>query len=258
MKFSPTVLILMIGWIGVLAMGVRELGRRRGFSAKSIAYVYGLLAGLLLYAAAIGVLAFDGMFVDESVLRSLPYFYMPAIPVTLVAMSVVMSARLRAAVGGLIRSAPLHWLIGIHALRLAAIGSIFKMFAGELPAHFIVPVGVPDFLIGLGALVLARRMARGATVPTRVVWSWNLLGVLPFVPAPVLLHLSMPGPLNFLHGTPTTVEVFEFPMALVPTVLVPVMLMLHGAIWWRLRSDENGVDLGVRIADVSACATMGK
>jgi len=42
----------------------------------------------------------------------------------------------------------------IHIIRLAAVGTIFKMLNGDLPAHFIVPVGIPDFLFGLSVPIM--------------------------------------------------------------------------------------------------------
>ena len=51
---------------------------------------------------------------------------------------------------------------------------------------------------------------------------------------PQQLHVSMPGPVQFFTSGPTTQTLFEFPLALVPTFLVPCFVGLHLASLWKL------------------------
>jgi NAD(P)-dependent dehydrogenase (short-subunit alcohol dehydrogenase family) len=44
----------------------------------------------------------------------------------------------------------------------------------------------------------------------------------------------MPGPIHFFSGGPTTADAFAFPLALVPTFVVPILILTHLASLWKL------------------------
>lgn len=129
---------------------------------------------------------------------------------------------------------PLRQLTWVHIIRVAAIGSILKMWKGFLPAHFIVPVGIPDFLFGLSVPLMAWLVFKKKVVGKDVLIAWNAIGALLFFPSMVLLYLSMPGPIQVFTDGPSTLEVFRFPMALVPTFLAPLFITIHCAAIFQL------------------------
>jgi hypothetical protein len=98
-------------------------------------------------------------------------------------------------------------------------------------------------------------LSKGITIPRRVLlgWNilgWNILGIAVFLLAPLLMHLSMPGPMQVYFTGPTTEEVFLFPMALVPTFMAPMLILLHVAAIWKLLSESRSMTVNA----VSAAA----
>ena len=191
------------------------------------------------WIAASSALAVSGVYLDERALRVLPLLCGFLLPTSIVAASLWLSPVSRKGVLGIVESLPLRWLIGAHTIRITALGSILKYLDGALPGHFILPVGVPDFLVGLTALPMAWWASRSPIKARTSLVSWNVAGASIFLAAGILMHVSMPGPVQFFTSGPTTRELFEFPLALVPTFLVPCFVGLHLACLWRLISRDD-------------------
>lgn len=112
-----------------------------------------------------------------------------------------------------------------HAVRV--LGAVFLVVwaVGGLPAVFVVPAAVGDIAIGLAAPAVARRLA-GGTGRRGGVW-FNALGLVDFAVAITIGLIAGPGPLRLLDVTPTTANLTLLPLALIPTVLVPITAALH-------------------------------
>jgi hypothetical protein len=95
----------------------------------------------------------------------------------------------------------------------------------QLPAAFALPSGLGDIITGAAAPFVARRLddPRGRT------WAlaWNAFGIADLLAAIVLGAMANLGSVHFLHTSPTTAVMTRFPMALVPTFLVPLSMVLH-------------------------------
>ena len=128
-----------------------------------------------------------------------------------------------------IASISLRELTWIHLVRLAAIGTIMKMLSGTLPGHFIVPVGIPDFLLALTVPVIDWLGFRRRIAGRKVLIVWNVIGFVLFFPTLVLLYLSVPSAIRIFFDEPNTYEVFQFPMVLVPTLIAPLFIIIHNA-----------------------------
>lgn len=99
------------------------------------------------------------------------------------------------------------------------------MAQGRLPAMFALPAGLGDIAVGLAAPSVARRLARG-TGHRQAVW-FNLLGIVDLVVAVGLGLLGGLGPYRLLHVTPSTEPLSLLPLALIPTMAVPLAIALH-------------------------------
>jgi hypothetical protein len=65
--------------------------------------------------------------------------------------------------------------------------------------------------------------------------AWNLFGTADLVNAIALGVLSAEGsPLQIFHAAPGSAAVQQLPWSFVPTVLVPLYLILHAVIWAQL------------------------
>ena len=150
-----------------------------------------------------------------------------AAPLVLLGALVLVSPGARSTLADFALHTPLEALTRVHAVRILALGTIYKWLVGELPTHFILPVGVPDFLIGLTAFWIARLSTRDPQRARPLLIAWNAVGVAVLLSAPVLIQLSQPGPFQLYFQGPTTHEVLGFPMSIVPTLAAPVFVGLH-------------------------------
>ena len=186
------------------------------------------------WIVASSTLAVSGAYLNERVLKVLPLLCGFLVPVSMVTAGLWFNPVLRSGIFSIVESLPLSWLIGVHAIRITAIGTIIKYLDGDLPGHFILPVGVPDFAVGLTALPMAWWASRNLASAKTSLIVWNLIGASIFLSAGILMHVSMPGPVQFFTSGPTTQTLFEFPLALVPTFLVPCFVGTHLACLWKL------------------------
>jgi hypothetical protein len=116
-----------------------------------------------------------------------------------------------------------------HTLRVLGVLFLIVMAQGGLPAAFALPAGLGDIAIGLTAPLVYRRLAagRGRAAAVRL----NLLGILDLVVAGALAYL-LAGPIDI---SPTTEPMLLLPLALIPTVPVPLAIALHIVSLRRLR-----------------------
>ena len=121
-----------------------------------------------------------------------------------------------------------------HTLRVVGVTFLLVMAQGHLPAIFALPAGLGDIAAGLAAPLVAWRLAhRGGH--TRAVW-FNLFGILDLVVALGIGFLAGLGPWRPLEVTPSTEPLTLLPLALVPTVAVPLAIALHLVSLSRLRA----------------------
>lgn len=133
-------------------------------------------------------------------------------------------------------------MVLIHALRIAAIGGVVKGLNGLLPPSFALPVGIPDLLFGLSALMLGL-LWKGDGLSSRTLIAWNLLGFAVIMPAPILMQLGLPGPFHAFTVIPDARALFDYPMVLAPTLVVPVFITMnaiHAVVLWMEASKTNG------------------
>jgi hypothetical protein len=121
-----------------------------------------------------------------------------------------------------------------HTLRVVGVTFLLVMAQGHLPAVFALPAGLGDIAACLAAPFVARRLAHGGG-RARAVW-FNLLGILDLVVALGIGFLAGLGPWRPLEVTPSTEPLSLLPLALVPTVAVPLALALHLVSLRRLRA----------------------
>jgi hypothetical protein len=219
---------------GLTVAAVQRARVARALSASDVRSLGFALGGLALWVLASSTLGLTGAYLHRSALQFLPLLVGFLVPSLFVTVLLWRQDTFRSAVRSLILWLPLRWLLGVHAIRITALGTIIKYLNGELPAHFILPVGVPDFFVGLSALPLALWVSPTDPFGRRCLIAWNIAGSLVFAYAGLALHFSVPGPLQLFTSGPTTESIFRFPLVLVPTFLVPFFVGLHAATLWRL------------------------
>lgn len=129
----------------------------------------------------------------------------------------------------------LRWLILYHVVRLpAGVGFLVLHARGALPDSFALVAGWGDILVAVAALVVA---ILAVPMTTRLRWwavlLWNVFGL-----ADILQVLGTA--LRSGAADPRqVVAITAFPMSLLPTFVVPLVLVTHMLIFarlWRTRS----------------------
>jgi hypothetical protein len=122
-------------------------------------------------------------------------------------------------------SLDLRGLALAQMLRVVGIVFVILYLYGALPGAFALPAGWGDFAIGITAPVVAWYWKR--PFPQRAFIVWNLLGSLDLVNAVILGVLASPSSVGILAGDVTTRLMGQFPLSLIPTFFVPLLLIFH-------------------------------
>lgn len=116
------------------------------------------------------------------------------------------------------------------------VGAVFLilMVNGQMPALWALPAGIGDVVVGATAPWVARHAE--APEGRRRAVLFNLFGMVDLVVAVGLGMMTSPGPAQVFQTTPTSELATRFPLALVPTFLVPLAFTLHVVSLWQLLS----------------------
>jgi hypothetical protein len=121
-----------------------------------------------------------------------------------------------------------------HAFRVAGVSFVISMILGHMPALFAVPAGLGDMAVGIAEPLVARRI-RGDNGRRAALW-FNILGLVDLVTALILGGLTA---YEVVQVSPVNSGLSQLPLALVPTVGVPVLLVLHLLTLRRLRRSPD-------------------
>jgi hypothetical protein len=132
---------------------------------------------------------------------------------------------------------PLSALIGINTFRVGGVFFLILFAQGRLSAPFAQSAGWGDIITGFVAIALAAMTAAGTLPSRRLIAVWNAFGALDLFTAILLGALSSPGtPFRLFTEGPGTVVMATLPWAMIPTILVPLWLLVHLTIARRLRA----------------------
>ena len=121
-------------------------------------------------------------------------------------------------------------LILLNMWRLVGVVFLLLMANGQMPGLWALPAGIGDIIIGATAPWIARHLDTPQGRRRAIIF--NLLGMADLVVAVGLGILTAPG--QVFTTTPTSDLATRFPLALVPTFLVPLAFVLHVVSLWQL------------------------
>ena len=152
--------------------------------------------------------------------------------------------RLSRSVASLVAAIPLHWIVAAQVYRIG--GGIFLLLwaDGRLPWQFALPAGIGDVTTGIVAVVVAVLLAQKAPGALRAAYGWCLFGIADLVVAVTMGGLTSPGRVHLLALDAPNLLISSYPLVMVPTFAVPLALMLHGLVLWRLRRESTSTPLG--------------
>jgi hypothetical protein len=141
---------------------------------------------------------------------------------------------------GALLAVPLPVLVGVNAVRLGGVFFLLLYADGRLSAPFAPSAGVGDMIAGALAIPLAAMLTLGRHVRRAWLGLWNAFGALDLVVAVSLGMLSAPGtPFRVFTEGPGTLAMTTMPWVFIPSMLVPIFLLVHFTIATRLRTAEQ-------------------
>ena len=233
MTFSTIPMIFLVE-VAAISFAAQSAMRRGVLSRPDVRWISVLIGLLVSWGAAAVYLGINGAFQSDKFVSIWGPLWLPFVPVALIVLPMALLPQVRLAVTRLIDGTPLPALISIHGLRILAIGGVVKGWNGEFSAPMAGFIGVPDFLFGVSALIMAW-LAFKQRVGTWAAVAWNAIGVTIIVPNVLIVTgLSMPGPWQLFSAEPTIMTLFAFPMVLAPALVVPVFVMMNMFVAARL------------------------
>lgn len=241
MKFSMLPLLYLIQIVAIYRVtrntydsGKISVGQRRQINL--------IFAFLTLWGGFSTYLAMSGYYQSEGFLSSLPGFWITQIPVLIVMVPWMASRTLRQGIEKIIDQTPLYLIMGFEGLRIFALGGIIKGYRGDFSLFFAKFVGIPDFLYGVTTLIAAILIYRGVLKAKSAIII-NLIGFLIIVPlGMILINVGLPGAMYMIEESPSLKTIFEFPMALAPTLVVPIFVIVNLLVALRLiKRKENQI-----------------
>jgi len=226
MSFSlpPLFALALLAFLLWMACRAR---RSAAISSGQSRGAYGLVAALALWSVVLVALGLGGVHEALAAWPVAPQVLWQAVVPVAIVMLALLVPSLREALAILGDVTPWRALIAIQAFRIGAIGSVVKALRGDISSSFPLWVGIPDFVFGASALLVAVLYARGRIEhrPTFLT-AWSLVG------AAIILVPTF-GLMPYWMHEPGFAFIFEFPMVLAPGIAVPVLVLLNLLLAWR-------------------------
>jgi hypothetical protein len=144
---------------------------------------------------------------------------------------------LSGSIASLVSAIPLLWIVAAQIYRVG--GAIFLVLwaDGRLPWQFALPAGIGDVATGCFAIVVAASLAQNAAGARRATYAWCLFGIADLVVALAMGAMTSPGRAHLFAFEAPNLLISSYPLVMIPTFAVPLALMLHGIVLWRLRRE---------------------
>jgi hypothetical protein len=123
-------------------------------------------------------------------------------------------------------------VILLNLWRLVGVVFLMLMANAQMPALWALPAGIGDVIVGAAAPWIAGQVETPQGRRRAIIF--NLFGMADLVVAVGLGTMTSPGPGQVFQTTPTSELATQFPLALVPTFLVPLAFALHVVSLWQL------------------------
>lgn len=218
--------ILVIGVFAFCIFIARRARANQSITSAEARSVYLLLLMFFIWTLISVAMGIQEMHASPALMERIPLLWQACVPVIITIIGLLLSRKLRNALRGIASSTPWHWLVFFQALRLGALGGVAKGIKGEVTSSFVFWVGIPDFLFGGSALIIGWLLMRKA-VGHRFLMIWNLIGAA-IILLPTFVFM------NHFMSEPGFIFIFEFPMVLAPSIVVPIFVLLNLLLAWRI------------------------
>lgn len=233
MSFSM-VPFLVVFQFAAISFSVQAVHRNEYISTKQSYQIYAILGALSIWACISGHLGMEGHYRTETFLRSLPGYWITQVPVLIIMIPWIVSKAVRDAINSIIDHTPLYKIMAFEAVRILAIGAVIKAYQGEFSAFFAYSIGVLDLVFGVLAMIATILIYREKWNQRAAIYI-NLFGFLLIAPLGMtFINMGLPGIFNVVEESPGMESIFQFPMVLAPTFVVPVFVVVNLLVVVRL------------------------
>jgi hypothetical protein len=226
---AAIIVTMLIGLNRALTLsGWRDASRRRAVGTTALV--------LLLWLTIAIALALSGVFHASA--ADSPTIQYAIVPPILIGGVLIWRSE---AIKRLLNAVPQSWLVGLQLYRVLGVIFLILYAGGTLPGLFAWPAGVGDILIGILAPVVVIAYARQPHTNGDLVAIWNWFGIGDLVIAVATGFITAPSLLQPFAVEPANQLVTLFPLALIPTFLVPLSILLHFASLSKLSETRSRV-----------------
>jgi hypothetical protein len=223
-----------IGMIVLVAAIITSINALTGAMPISSSQRLAVSVGAGLWTGLAAALGAANLFVGTNPIGPAVIGTVIALPLVATAIAAQVSPSVRAALMGM----PMPFLIGLNVWRVAGGFFLLLAAAGRLGGPFPYSAGWGDVITGALALPVAWLALRGQG--KALIWSWNAFGMLDLVAALAFGIISANGsPLQLIHAGEGSQAVQMLPWSLIPTVLVPMFLIVHAVVFAQLARNET-------------------
>ena len=128
MSMVPGLMLLQLSFLTVLVKRAGRSGAVSRSTAKSLLLVVWIaLGGWSVITFCLGA---TGTYERDSFYALWPALWMPTIPILVLLGPVLAFPSLRRGGEAVLAATPVHWLTGVQALRIAALGTAYKTYIG--------------------------------------------------------------------------------------------------------------------------------
>jgi hypothetical protein len=135
-------------------------------------------------------------------------------------------------------SLPLPLIAGLNICRVFAVMFLVLAAQGRLSGPFPYSAALGDIITGLAAIPMLRLM-QDKEANAAAIQAWNAFGLADLVVAIGLGVMSADGSLLQVFAAPGSTAMQGLPWSFVPTVLVPLWMILHAVVWAKVRQARS-------------------
>lgn len=124
---------------------------------------------------------------------------------------------------------PIESLVALHVTRFVGFYFLYLANQGRMAREFAVLAGWGDIVVAVGALILLTIVPPPYDRALGIARAWNVFGL-----ADILFVVATATRIA-LRNPESMQELLRYPLSLLPTFLVPLIIVSHVLLFWRLR-----------------------
>lgn len=215
--------LLSIICTGIILFGLgKTLSKTEWTKQRRLKIFFGTSITVAFWITILTVLSYKGFFADFNKLPPRPFL------AVIVPLPVVVLFAFSKTGTILLERVPSQWLVLMQLFRIfVEILIWFAFLANKLPVQMSFEGRNFDVLTGLLALPAGILLLRKKRWSSKIILTYNVIGIALLINIVVVALLSMPTPFRYFMNEPSNILLAQFPFILLPGLLVPIAYTLH-------------------------------